>query len=71
MVGLTGLWKAESGKSYIASGRIGFGCMMYIFPNKNKEEGSNHPDYRVVIAEMERRDEGEPAPSDSDDDVNF
>jgi hypothetical protein len=70
MVGFTGLWKADEGKSYIASGRCGFNCMMYIFPNKKKEPGDKYPDYNVVFASIENRDE-DPAPSDSDDDVRF
>tara|TARA_E500000331_G_scaffold186505_1_gene179485 strand:+ start:1162 stop:1398 length:237 start_codon:yes stop_codon:yes gene_type:complete len=58
MVRLGGLWKqtSNSGTDYL-SGSFGNAKMM-VFKNTNKEEGSNQPDYNIVMANKQKPEEG-------------
>jgi len=53
-VNLGGLWQQtdKNGNKYL-SGSLGFARML-IFPNRNKPEGSNQPDYNMVLVEKQR-----------------
>jgi len=57
MIELTGLWlnKTKDGKTYM-KGSIGQGTVL-VFKNENKEEGSNQPDYKVCLAEKQKKEE--------------
>lgn len=74
---LGGLWQQtdRNGNKYL-SGSLGFAKLL-IFPNRNKTEGSNQPDYNMVIVEKQRDsdkppDNTPPAPKpQADDDAPF
>ena len=74
-VNLGGLWQQtdKNGNKYL-SGSLGFARML-IFPNRNKPEGSNQPDYNMVLVEKPRdgdKPETKPPPQPSaDDDAPF
>tara|TARA_S200000501_G_scaffold364817_1_gene397459 strand:- start:1853 stop:2095 length:243 start_codon:yes stop_codon:yes gene_type:complete len=54
MVRLGGLWKQVSGSGIdYLSGSFGNAKMM-VFKNTNKEEGSNQPDYNIVMANKQK-----------------
>lgn len=57
MIELTGLWinKNKDGKTYM-KGSLGQGTVL-IFKNETKEEGSNQPDYRMLLAEKTKKEE--------------
>ena len=59
-VSLGGLWqqKDKNGNKYL-SGSLGFARML-IFPNRNKTEGSNQPDYNMVLVEKPRDGDSKP-----------
>ena len=58
MVNMGGLWKniSANGIEYL-SGSFGNAKMM-VFKNTNKEEGSNQPDYNIVMANKQKPEEG-------------
>jgi len=60
LVELCGLWKkqSKSGNTYLAgrikeNTEIQNNMKVLVFRNQHKEEGSNQPDYRVMIAPYE------------------
>ena len=57
MIGLTGLWlnKNKDGETYMR-GSLG-DCTVLIFKNKHKEEGSNQPDYKMLLAEKQKKED--------------
>ena len=59
MIKFTGLWKQtdKEGRTYY-SGKLGYGAMLLIFPNRFKKEDA-HPDLNVYIAEIKKKEEGE------------
>jgi|TARA_R100000656_G_scaffold21193_1_gene18863 hypothetical protein len=56
MIELTGLWlnKDKEGKTYM-KGSLGQGTVL-IFKNEKKEEGSNQPDYKMLLAEKTKKE---------------
>jgi len=54
-VSLGGLWQQtdRNGNKYL-SGSLGAFGKLLIFPNCNKTEGSNQPDYNMVVVEKQR-----------------
>ena len=57
MIELTGLWinTDKSGKTYMKGG-LGHGTVL-IFKNEKKEEGSNQPDYKMLLAERTKKED--------------
>jgi hypothetical protein len=57
MIELTGLWmnKTKEGETYM-KGSLGHGTVL-VFKNKHKEEGSNQPDYKIMLAEKTKNKE--------------
>jgi hypothetical protein len=51
LITLAGLWKetGKNGRTYLA-GRLTPTCRIMIFANSKKQEGSNQPDYHLVLA---------------------
>lgn len=58
LIEVTGLWsnKAKDGSIYY-SGYLG-SLRLLAFPNRNKEPGSNQPDFRLCVGENKKRKEG-------------
>lgn len=57
MIELTGLWmnKTKEGETYM-KGSLGHGTVL-VFKNKHKEEGSNQPDYKIMLAEKTKKED--------------
>jgi len=57
LIEATGLWvnKAKDGSTYY-SGYLG-GMKLLVFPNRNKEPGSNQPDFRLCVGKNKKRQE--------------
>ena len=57
MIELTGLWLNETkeGKKYF-KGSLG-GATVLVFKNEHKEPGSNQPDYKLCLAEKQKKEE--------------
>ena len=77
-VSLGGLWQQtdRNGRKYL-SGSLGFARML-IFPNNKKTEGSNQPDYNMMLVEKQRDSDKPPdskppanTPPPADDDAPF
>ena len=57
MIELTGLWmnKTKEGEIYM-KGSLGQGTIL-VFKNKHKEEGTNQPDYKIMLAEKIKKED--------------
>ena len=67
LISLTGLWKntTKDGREYW-SGSLGMAKLL-VFPNRKKEEGSNQPDFNLVLGERPPRAESSSSPPASEE----